>query len=718
MKGYLVSVVVLRFSWLMWLCSILADAKPHSPKRQGRSHHVSATFSDDENERHFNEYSSFDTAPEDSKMEDGEDDELDDEYRSIWSSDDPILSSLSYEEDETNSWFVSDHEKEEEERIVAALFSHTDGSDDEEDTLTPRYKPRHVSVPGSGRSMRRLKPPTQGVRPKFSPSSSSSSSREFRKHVNHERQTSLDRRPTQTKSPDVIPSALDRNTKGDGQKDKLSNLDQRTKRTDMESRKQKLEHDSSRLEARHLRHGTRQRVKVSIDWIPIPKEYRFQRYSIHTSSRDTPGSSRSSATTKTTEEEIVPSSQSPRVKPSHPLSESFSKSGSSKGSQAPTLPEKHLHAKTFPDVSEQHSRHDLSKRSATAMSLSSNSRTTTPVAGPWVRKLLACRAAKEERLMLVPLDFWTDPFNLSHLAPIVERLVYRMSGTLPPPSAALRNRPSVASESARYKTEQSNVVSGNRFLGQPNPPPQQPSFPLYRKALQLITSQQEDYLNGHDGADGNLPNHGSLDSTHVEMAAVVLYCFVHQRYVVSPRGLEALRRRFLLHANNNENNNHVSANGKGSHPLHENDEVPNSVESTMNPLFGRCPNPTCHGMPLLPAGLDDYHLEENGSVLQSPRQSLRYCGLCHKYWVHHWNSDCTDATSRTNSSVDKTLWSLDQCIQDCAWGLTLGPLFHITFPGFLRSFSLSSIPVRRPDPPQEPRIFGFRLHPDALTRHN
>ena len=348
--------------------------------------------------------------------------------------------------------------------------------------------------------------------------------------------------------------------------------------------------------------------------------------------------------------------------------------------------------------------------------------TTAPimVAGPWVRKLLASQAAKEEKLMLVPLDFWMDPFNLAQLAPVVEQIVHR--------SRTKRQSTSDRKESSTVKTKNegfplggnTSTIQMTQLQKQQQKQQNSPhSFPIYRRALQLITSQEEDdqeqLMQQQKLSNAELSSEhpeaswaNEFDKDEIEMAAVVLYCFVHQRYIVSPRGLEALRRRFLLnnHPNSLEDGDSISSS-----------RLTNRGSTPVNALFGRCPRPSCLGMPLLPAGLDDYQPPsiQSSDSSSPPRSSLRYCAKCHKYWVHYWSCESMASSKPATETATKALPSFAHYIQDCAWGLSLGPLFQLSFPGFLRPTPTSSETIQRSLPPNEPRIFGFRIHPFALT---
>lgn len=309
-------------------------------------------------------------------------------------------------------------------------------------------------------------------------------------------------------------------------------------------------------------------------------------------------------------------------------------------------------------------------------------------AGPWLHKFLSCYRAKQEMLLLVPLDFLLDSFNLALLAPVVESIVHNYY--------------------CNHSETSANLLTDEE-VGEHNSPHH--SFLLYRRALQLLTSHLPLQLNQQarqkDGEDGQI-----LDSTEngamIEMAAVVLYCLVHQRYVLSPRGLEALRWQFLGGYSPAAATPTPTTTGDN---FHNNNN--NNIHSELKPVFGRCPKPDCRGMPLLPAGSDGYlamsSLEGHGNA--NSGSFFRYCGRCQNYWMH-WTNEQDDIDAQDDLTSPMTALRLGHFIQGCAWGLSLGPLFHLSFPGFLRSPE-SQGTFQLPRPPPTPRIFDFCIHPSV-----
>ena len=234
---------------------------------------------------------------------------------------------------------------------------------------------------------------------------------------------------------------------------------------------------------------------------------------------------------------------------------------------------------------------------------------------PWVRKFLA--SCHRDVLLPVPKDYCLDNFNLVQLPPIVERIgVQAMTAN------------------------DSLPTIGNTK-----------SFPIYREALRLIVQEEP------------LPEH---IPEFIQRAARALYLLIHQRYVLSPRGLDMIRRRFLL-----KGRQHV------------------------DPIFGRCPRRTCAGMPLLPfaqtdniepldhAAVDDLSSNMSGVALEYRAQ--RFCASCGEVF-YHWDSK----------------------IDGAAWGSSFCHLFLMIFSKDV----FGDWKQRRPL--HDARVFGFRLHPSVF----
>ncbi|CAB9516125.1 kinase II subunit beta [Seminavis robusta] len=267
---------------------------------------------------------------------------------------------------------------------------------------------------------------------------------------------------------------------------------------------------------------------------------------------------------------------------------------------------------------------------------------------PWVRKFLSTRP--KDCLLLVPRDYLVDNFNLARLAPVVEHLATLKQKQLEAPSPNLEQRTS----SSLHQQQQQHQSTQKQH-----------SYPIYRQALELILRQE--------GSNEEEP------SSIVHYAAEILYCLVHARFVTTPRGLDTIRSRMIIH---------------GSHSINQ-------------PLFGRCPRLGCRGMPLLPCGLsDDYDPDDQP---QSSR-AKRYCCNCQETF-HFWDSK----------------------VQGCAWaGKSLCHLLLLVygkkelFPSHFatdstdnsadirRTHADSGSKSRESDIGETGRIFGFPIHHDIV----
>jgi hypothetical protein len=176
----------------------------------------------------------------------------------------------------------------------------------------------------------------------------------------------------------------------------------------------------------------------------------------------------------------------------------------------------------------------------------------------WVRRYLNGRP--KDVLLPVPKEYIADGFNLAQLAPIVERIGFQVMGA-------------------------QAVEVAKRLVELPSP---QPSFPIYRLALQLL-------LNEDEAEEPNILTHPLIPPEAIQQAAEALYLIVHARFVTSPRGLDALRRILLS-----------------------------------SPVFGKCPRPQCEGTMLLPYGVSN-DFTSNSHACQ------RYCACCGNLW-NCWES--------------------------------------------------------------------------------
>ena len=232
---------------------------------------------------------------------------------------------------------------------------------------------------------------------------------------------------------------------------------------------------------------------------------------------------------------------------------------------------------------------------------------------PWVRRYLSTRPG----LLVIPRDFLTDNFNLVQLPPVLESWA-----------------------------QMSPQARGVQF----------PAGWLYKQALERILAQ-----NTEDIAESTA---GVADDI-VDWAASLLYQLVHQRYALSPRGLESLRRRFIVWQYQLLKKN-----------------------PSLSPPYGRCPRVTCRGFPLVPYG-PDVPIDENDN--KADLRPWRYCGMCRETW--------------------RTMSRIPGSTEGCAWGQTVGPLFQLSYPQFLQGTETAGTDIPST---LEPRIFGFRLHPGAV----
>lgn len=164
------------------------------------------------------------------------------------------------------------------------------------------------------------------------------------------------------------------------------------------------------------------------------------------------------------------------------------------------------------------------------------------------------------------------------------------------------------------------------------------NYPLYKAALRVILSNEE---------------LGDSIPPTVQRAAEALYSLVHARYITSPSGLDTVHR--LLKHNKD--------------------------------VFGKCPNPSCGGMPLLPYGASsEYSSDRNIHAAQ------RYCYCCGKVW-QHWDSK----------------------VDGSAWGPSFCHLYLLTF-GKIIAVSRERQGILPTNPSAIPTVFGFRVHSSALKR--
>lgn len=256
------------------------------------------------------------------------------------------------------------------------------------------------------------------------------------------------------------------------------------------------------------------------------------------------------------------------------------------------------------------------------------SASSTPTTTPWIRKFLAARP--KDVLLPVPREYISDGFNLAQLAPIVERIGFQSMGE--------------------------DAVDIAKQLVQ-LPHAQQTSYPVYRLALELILSLNDEQENN------NIRHHPLIPPHAIEEAAEALYLMVHARFVSSPRGLDALRRILKTSA-----------------------------------VFGKCPQLSCRGTALLPHGFyDDYTTRKvSNKRINKDNKCLRYCPCCGEIW-NFWES-------KTDS---------------CAWGNSLCHLLLLTHGSEIYSKTMAVMTKSTSNAAitpssshlSQPAIMGFQIHP-------
>jgi len=223
-------------------------------------------------------------------------------------------------------------------------------------------------------------------------------------------------------------------------------------------------------------------------------------------------------------------------------------------------------------------------QTATGMVTSSSSSTSTSTTTPWVRKFLAGRP--KDRLLPLPKDYISDNFNLAQLPPIVERAGFEAMGddSIPVAKALQHHRITVAAAAAAVATGQSKSSSSISST----------SYPIYRRALRRILNdegeqKQEDATNHQKTTTTTTTTTTITDKNEedliipsyaIQKAAEALYLMIHARFVISPRGLEAIRQ----------------------------------VMTVDNTVFGKCPRSTCRGTGLLPYGYSNDYTTRNAAA--------------------------------------------------------------------------------------------------------
>lgn len=175
------------------------------------------------------------------------------------------------------------------------------------------------------------------------------------------------------------------------------------------------------------------------------------------------------------------------------------------------------------------------------------------------------------------------------------------------------------------------------------------SYPIYRRALRTILADPDTLPSEDDeGSDEDL----IIPPFAIQKAAEALYLLLHARFVISPRGLEAIR--------------HVMA-----------------LDST---VFGKCPRSCCKGTGLLPYGYSNDYTSDASvpTVTTASRKEHdscchRYCPSCGEVWIS-WESK-TDG---------------------CAWGPSWCHLFLLAFGSqvYAKELEAAAAASQAPSPPQ------------------
>jgi hypothetical protein len=315
------------------------------------------------------------------------------------------------------------------------------------------------------------------------------------------------------------------------------------------------------------------------------------------------------------------------------------------------VPQAHLEAMPVP-----HKQTTPQMAETTTPGISSSSAATSLTTTPWVRRFLA--TCHRDVLLPVPKDYCLDNFNLAQLAPVVEHV------------------------GVTAMTASSDVPAFSSTTAAAAKP-----FPIYRAALQLIVQDDPSLT------EDTIPE-------YLQRAATALYLLIHQRYVLSPRGLDMVRRRFLV--------------------------KPTQVD----PIFGQCPRRGCCGMPLLPFGdsdnLQSWTESTATTTVTTTNATIQQDGDSSHLPKHQPHTNSMDDVAfeshakRYCASCGEVFYHWDSKVDGCAWGSSFCHLFHMVFgrevfgPFWTRIAKQHQLPSLQ----VEPRIFGFRLHPSTRMGHS
>eukprot|EP00590_Aulacoseira_subarctica_P010136 CAMPEP_0172425574 /NCGR_PEP_ID=MMETSP1064-20121228/32758_1 /TAXON_ID=202472 /ORGANISM="Aulacoseira subarctica , Strain CCAP 1002/5" /LENGTH=322 /DNA_ID=CAMNT_0013168547 /DNA_START=275 /DNA_END=1243 /DNA_ORIENTATION=+ len=269
---------------------------------------------------------------------------------------------------------------------------------------------------------------------------------------------------------------------------------------------------------------------------------------------------------------------------------------------------------------------------------------------PWIEHFVSSNV--DDALLKIPRDFIEDNFNFHKIPQMVEEALSLLVDANP-------NSPNTAT----VTNSNQNITTYDYST-------------VYREALKMI-------LDKSANIDMKTTNCSSSYCDHlIPVAAKIIYCYLHARFVSSQRGLDIVRR--------------MLRNG--------------------TPMFGRCPKINCQGMRLLPYGISDVYgrINPNGDANANfalSSSTLRYCCSCGEVCILNWSRDNRKSANGADG---------------CAWGPSFCHLFLMTHgkdfdPRLLSSPGDGKVEMQHCHNEDFTRptrsIFGFQMHPSAPCRY-
>lgn len=232
-----------------------------------------------------------------------------------------------------------------------------------------------------------------------------------------------------------------------------------------------------------------------------------------------------------------------------------------------------------------------------------------------------------DRLLPLPRDYISDNFNLAQLPPIVERIGYQAMGDDAIPVAK-------ALQQHRMETSQQPATRSS-------------SYPIYKRALRTIL---EDPKEDAETTDEDL----IIPPFAVQKAAEALYLMLHARFVISPRGLEAIRHVMALD----------------------------------NTVFGKCPRSCCKGTGLLPYGYSNDYTSDASVATVTTESRKEHDSCCHRYCP-----SCGEVWISWESKTD-----------GCAWGPSWCHLFLLAYGSqvYAKELEAAAAASQTPEPQRTP----------------